>query len=69
VSLPEAIDVPGAGFRLGRTPVTNAQYAPFVATGRVPAPPWWLDPAYCAPDQPVVGVTWFEVARLRGVAL
>ena len=49
-----------AGFELGRTPLTNAEYAPFVASGRAPAPPWWRDPAYCAPDQPVVGVTWFE---------
>ena len=48
------------GFRLGRTPVTNAQYAPFVEAGRTPAPPWWQDPAFRAPDQPVVGVTWFE---------
>jgi formylglycine-generating enzyme required for sulfatase activity len=48
------------GFRLGWTPVTNAQYAPFVAAGRCPAPPWWRDPAFCAPNQPVVGVTWFE---------
>jgi formylglycine-generating enzyme required for sulfatase activity len=49
-----------SGFRLGRTPVTNAQYAPFVAAGRSPAPPWWRDPAFAAPDQPVVGVTWLE---------
>ena len=48
------------GFRLGRTHVTNAQYAPVVAAGRSPAPPWWQDPAFSAPDQPVVGVTWFE---------
>jgi len=48
------------GFRLGRTPVTNAQYAPFLATGRASTPPWWNDPACCAPDQPVVGVTWSE---------
>ena len=58
--VPATVDVPGAGFRLGRTPVTNAEYAPFVAEGRAPAPPWWADPAYSAPDQPVVGVTWFE---------
>lgn len=49
-----------AAFRLAVTPVTNAQYAPFVDTGRAVAPPWWLDPAYAAPDQAVVGVTWFE---------
>jgi formylglycine-generating enzyme required for sulfatase activity len=59
---PATHDVPGAGFRLGRTPVTNAEYAPFVEAGRAPAPPWWRDPAYDAPDQPVVGVTWFEAS-------
>jgi formylglycine-generating enzyme required for sulfatase activity len=48
------------GFRLGRTPVTNVQYAPFLAAARSPAPPWCRDPAFAAPDQPVVGVTWFE---------
>ena len=58
--LPTTFEVPGAGFRLGRTPVTNAEYAPFVAADRASEPPWWRDPAFCAPDQPVVGVTWFE---------
>lgn len=47
-----------APFRLGRTPITNLEYAPFLATGRVLAPPWWSDPAFRAPSQPVVGVTW-----------
>jgi len=49
-----------AEFHLGLTPVTNAEYAPFVAEGRAQAPPWWHDPAFSAPGQPVVGVTWFE---------
>jgi formylglycine-generating enzyme required for sulfatase activity len=47
-------------FRLGATAVTRAQYAPFLRECRQPAPPWWDDPAYADPDQPVVGVTWFE---------
>jgi formylglycine-generating enzyme required for sulfatase activity len=47
-------------FRLGRTPVTNREYAPFVQAGRAPSPPWWRDPAFADPEQPVVGVTWFE---------
>jgi formylglycine-generating enzyme required for sulfatase activity len=49
-------------FRLGQTPVTHAQYARFVEEGLAPEPPWWRDPAFDAPDQPVVGVTWFEAA-------
>ncbi len=63
---PEMIDVPAGrsfpAFRLGRTPVTNAEYARFLEAGRAPAPPWWSDPAFAAPGQPVVGVTWFEAA-------
>jgi formylglycine-generating enzyme required for sulfatase activity len=47
-------------FRLGRTPVTNAEYAPFLATGRAEPSPWWSHPAFSHPQQPVVGVTWFE---------
>jgi formylglycine-generating enzyme required for sulfatase activity len=49
-------------FLLGCAPVTRAQYAPFVASGRVPAPPWWSDPEFAQPAQPVVGVTWREAA-------
>jgi formylglycine-generating enzyme required for sulfatase activity len=47
-------------FALGRTPVTNAQYAAFLETGRVEAPPWWSQPSFSDPEQPVVGVTWFD---------
>jgi len=49
-----------APFLLGATPVTNAQYAPFLAAGAVAAPPWWNDPAFSSPRQPVVGVNWDE---------
>ena len=52
--------VPGTGFRLGRTPVTNREYAPSVEIGLVAAPPWWSDPDFSSPMQPVVGVTWNE---------
>ena len=48
--------------RVGRTPVSNLEYAWFLASGRVPEPPWWKDPAFWDPGQPVVGVTWFEAA-------
>ena len=64
--LPETVEVPAGAslgsFRLGRTPVTNAEFAAFLETGRAAAPPWWRDPDYCASDQPVVGVSWFEAA-------
>jgi formylglycine-generating enzyme required for sulfatase activity len=49
-------------FRIGRTPVTRAQYAPFLAAAQAPSPPWWDAPGFSADDQPVVGITWFEAA-------
>lgn len=40
--------------------VTNAQYAEFLnATGHTP-PIYWDDPRYNAPDQPVIGITWYD---------
>lgn len=49
-----------APFLIGRTPVTNRDYAAFLPTGRAEAPPWWGKPCFCSPLQPVVGVTWDE---------
>lgn len=60
VSIPAARIVGVAAFRLGRTPVLNRDYAPFVECGRAAAPPWWNDPNCSSPLQPVVGVTWNE---------
>jgi formylglycine-generating enzyme required for sulfatase activity len=63
---PETLPVPAgpgiAPFALGRTPVTHREYAAFLSAERGPAPPWWSDPAFDAPQQPVVGVTWDEAA-------
>jgi formylglycine-generating enzyme required for sulfatase activity len=62
--LPDVAPIPGEPpFLLGRTPVTNREYAAFLETGRAPAPPWWTDPAFSGPRQPVVGVTWDEAMR------
>jgi formylglycine-generating enzyme required for sulfatase activity len=49
-------------FDLGLTPVTNAEYAPFLEAGAAVPPPWWDDPAYSAPEQPAVGVSWHEAS-------
>ncbi len=67
---PQMVRVPAgerlAAFWLGRTPVTNLEFAPFLASRHVPEPPWWRDPEFCAPGQPVVGVTWQEAAGYCG---
>lgn len=46
--------------RIGRTPVTNAEYTPFLTAGLAAEPPWWRHPSFSRADQPVVGITWFE---------
>jgi formylglycine-generating enzyme required for sulfatase activity len=47
-------------FAIAPRPVTNAAYQRFLeATGAAP-PPWWTDPRFADPEQPVVGVSWFE---------
>jgi sulfatase modifying factor 1 len=58
-------DVEVAPFHLGRTPVTRAEYAPFLAATGAEPPPWWSHPAFSDARQPVVGVTWFD-ARAFG---
>jgi formylglycine-generating enzyme required for sulfatase activity len=47
-------------FAIGRDPVTNAEYARFLAATGAPPPPWWADPRFDHPEQPVVGLNWFE---------
>ena len=49
-------------FYMDATEVTNAAYKQFLdATGHK-TPESWDDPAFNAPDQPVVGVAWFDAA-------
>ena len=47
-------------FALARTPVTNAQYAAFLAAAGAAAPAFWGAPGFDDPQQPVVGVAWSE---------
>ena len=61
VRVPETILVPAdPPFRIGRTPVTNEEYAGFLESGRAAPPPWSTEADFSAPRQPVVGVTWDE---------
>ena len=49
-------------FYMDANEVTNATYKQFLdATGHK-APDFWTDPAFNAPDQPVVGVAWLDAA-------
>lgn len=50
-------------FHLAVCQVANSEYARFLgATGTEP-PPFWNGPCFNHPEQPVVGVSWFEAAR------
>jgi sulfatase modifying factor 1 len=50
-------------FLLAATQVTNAEYDRFLRATGIVAPPFWQDPNFNHPAQPVVGVSWFEAAR------
>jgi formylglycine-generating enzyme required for sulfatase activity len=74
VCVPDTVLIPGGGlagaglgpavsiapFRLGRTAVTNREYSSFVACESAPEPPWWRDPRFSSPCQPVVGISWHD---------
>jgi formylglycine-generating enzyme required for sulfatase activity len=47
-------------FLIARTPVTNAAYAPYLAATGAAPPPWWNDPEFSDPEQPVVGLSWHD---------
>jgi sulfatase modifying factor 1 len=52
-------------FLLAARQVTNADYGRFLrdSASRHGPPPFWSDPAFNHPEQPVVGVSWFEAIR------
>ena len=47
-------------FRLARCQVTNTEYKSFLQATQTPVPPFWNDPNFNHPQQPVVAVTWFQ---------
>jgi sulfatase modifying factor 1 len=49
-----------SSFAIGRVPVTNAEYGPYLRESGADAPPFWTDPRFSDPLQPVVGVSWFD---------
>jgi formylglycine-generating enzyme len=50
-------------FRFAATQVTNVEYACFVRAASALPPPFWQDPNFNRPEQPVAGVSWFEAVR------
>ena len=51
-------------FLIARTPVTNAVHARYVAETRAAPAPFSRRAEFCAPDQPVVGLSWTEARAL-----
>jgi sulfatase modifying factor 1 len=47
-------------FEIARTTVTRREYARFLAATDWTEPQGWTDPVFADPDQPVVGVNWFD---------
>ena len=50
-------------FQLAARQVTNADYTIFLRAEAKLAPPFFQAPAFSDPQQPVVGVSWFEAAE------
>ena len=49
-------------FALAQFQVTNADYALYLHDTSVPVPPFWNDPRFHDPQQPVVAVSWHEAS-------
>jgi formylglycine-generating enzyme required for sulfatase activity len=47
-------------FEMAVRTVRNCDYAVYIAAAGAPEPPFFRDPAFRDPEQPVVGVSWFE---------
>jgi len=47
-------------FDIASRQTTRAQYAQFLTATDRPAPPFWHEPQFQSPDQPVVGPSWHD---------
>lgn len=60
-------------FRISKHPITNAQYGKFLEAmsengGQYPKPRYWDDPRFNQPEQPVVGVSYYDALCFCGWA-
>lgn len=55
-----------SAFAMAVLPVTNADYARFLEATTHGAPRFWDDARFNSPDQPVVGVSWFDAVAYCG---
>src|SRR6266487_1687845 len=49
-----------SAFRIALVPVTNREFEAFIRASGHEAPRFWDDARFNAPEQPVVGVSWFD---------
>ena len=47
-------------FRAALRPVSNAEYAEFVAQADAEPPPFWSEEGFSLPEAPVVGISWHD---------
>ncbi len=50
-------------FQLAAAQVTRAEYTAFLEAAGAEPPPFWNDPNFNHPQQPVVAVSWFEAVK------
>ena len=55
-------------FLIARTPATNDDFASYMRATGAPPPPFWSDPAFADPRQPVVGLGWSEAVAFAAWA-
>ncbi len=52
-----------SGLWMAETPVTNRAYGELLESAQLIEPEYWRDRSYNQPEQPVVGVSWYQAVR------
>lgn len=53
-------------FMIGKFPITNREYRTFVEESGATEPPFWSEEMFSDPDNPVVGISWFDAVAYCG---